>query len=184
MKEDKKKIWITAGYEMFALHGPSNLKVEVIAKKIGKSKSSFYHHFGDLELFIEALLDYHLQQSHVIEKKEQEAKSIDPDLINVLIEHRIDLLFNRQLRINQQVQPFLITLNQSNLIVGNAFVNLWVKELKLTLTNEQIAGIFSLALENFFLQINERNLNKTWLSSYFGMLKKITSHFSASPIVR
>ncbi|MCU0440849.1 MAG: TetR/AcrR family transcriptional regulator [Bacteroidia bacterium] len=184
MNENKKTIWITTGYELFALQGPNNLKVEAIAKKTGKSKSSFYHYFGDLELFIEELLDYHIQQSHVIAKKEQAAKCIDPELINILIEHRADLLFSRQLRINQQVKPFFDTLQQSNLIVGNAFVSIWVKELELTLSKEQIAGIFSLALENFYLQINEQNLNKTWLSSYFNALKKITSHFSAPHIVR
>jgi hypothetical protein len=38
----------------------------------------------------------------------------------------------------------------------------------------QIEGIFTLALENFYLQINADNLNYTWLSDYFANLKQIT----------
>jgi hypothetical protein len=110
-------------------------------------------------------------------EKEQQANSIDPELINILVEHRTDLLFNRQLRINQNIPSFADTLMKSNKIVGNGFVNVWVKDLGLQLSEKQIEGIFTLALENFFLQINADNLTYQWLSEYFTNLKKITSYF-------
>lgn len=176
MTNDSKEIWIKAGYEFFALSGHQGLKIELLAKKVGKSKSSFYHYFGDLELFIEALLKYHIEQSYVIAGKEQKAKNVDPELINILIEHRLDLLFNRQLRINQQIKLFSDTLVQSDKIVGNAFVYVWVKDLGLKLTQKQIEAFFTLALENFFLQINAENVNTTWLSAYFLSLKKIAQN--------
>jgi len=50
-------IWLEAGYAAFSLHGPNGIKVESLAKEIGKSKSSFYHHFADREIFIEELLN-------------------------------------------------------------------------------------------------------------------------------
>lgn len=177
MTTDNKEIWIKTGYEIFALSGQSGLKIEPLAKKVGKSKSSFYHFFADLELFIEVLLQYHIEQSLIIGKKEQAAKNIDPELINILVEHRMDLLFNRQLRINQNIKLFSETLSLSNKVVGDAFVNVWVKDLNLQLTAKQIEGIFTLALENFFLQINADNLNYQWLAEYFANLKKITRNF-------
>jgi len=61
--------------------------------------------------------------------------------------------------------------------VGDAFVKLWVKDMGLQLTQKQIEGIFTLALENFYLQINADNLNYKWLSEYFANLKTITSSF-------
>ena len=57
---DKEKIWIITGYESFAQSGESGLKIEQLAKVVGISKSSFYHHFADLDIFIEKLLLHHL----------------------------------------------------------------------------------------------------------------------------
>jgi len=58
MKE-KEEIWITKGYGMFALFGEKGLKVEQLSKNVGISKSSFYHHFADLDVFVERLLQHH-----------------------------------------------------------------------------------------------------------------------------
>jgi len=78
------------------------------------------------------------------------------------------------LRINQNIPSFAETLSQSNKIVGNAFLKTWVKDLNLQLTPQQIEGVYSLALENFYLQINPDNLNHQLLSVYFANLKKVT----------
>lgn len=178
MTKDTKDIWIKKGYEIFAICGQTGLKIEPLARAVGKSKSSFYHHFADLESFIDLILKHHLEQSLIIAKKEQQANHIDPELIGILVEHKTDLLFNRQLRINQNIKSFSDTLLQSNKIVGDAFVKVWVKDLSLRLTQKQLEGIFTLALENFFLKINADNLTNTWLSEYFANLKKITGNFT------
>jgi AcrR family transcriptional regulator len=177
MTGDSKEIWIKKGYEIFAVSGQSALKIEPLAKTVGKSKSSFYHHFADLELFTDHLLKHHIKQSIIIAAKEQQAKNINPELINILVEHRMDMLFNRQLRIHQNIQSFSNTLVQSNKIVGDAFVTVWARDLNLQLTQRQLEGVFTLALENFFLQINAGNLTHEWLSAYFANLKKITGYF-------
>lgn len=165
------------GYECFAYSGQSGLKIETIAKKVGKNKSSFYHYFADLELYVDELLQYHLRQSKIIAEKEQQARSINPELIDIIVEHKTDMLFNRQLRINRNRKNLLSTLEKSNEIVGNNFVLLWVRDLDLTLTQRQLESIFELALENFYLQINADNLNHQWLSNYFDNLKKIVKNF-------
>ncbi len=177
MTTDTKEIWIKKGYEIFATLGQSGLKIESLARKVGKSKSSFYHHFADLELFTDILLKHHIEQSKIIAQKEQNAANIDPELINILVEHKTDLLFNRQLRINQNIKSFALALEQSNKNVGDAFVHVWIEDLGLQLSKRQIEGIFTLVLENFFLQINTETLNYEWLSSYFKNLKKIANLF-------
>jgi AcrR family transcriptional regulator len=174
---DSKEIWISSGYETFAFSGQGGLKIEPLAKKVGKNKSSFYHYFADLELFIEELLKYHVEQSYIIAKKEQNAKNINPELIDIIVEHKTDILFNRQLRINRERKIFLDILTKSNEIVGNAFVMLWVRDLDLNLTQKQLESIFELAIENFYLQINADNLNQQWLSNYFSYLKKVVKNF-------
>lgn len=177
MTTDNKEIWIRKGYEIFAISGQSGLKIEPLAKTVGKSKSSFYHHFADIELFVDLLLDYHIEQSYTIADKEKRARNINPELINILIEHKIDLLFNRQLRINQNIKNFSNTLHQSNKIIGDAFINVWVKDLGIKINQKQIEGFYALALENFYLQINPDNITHKWLAEYFVNLKEITTGF-------
>lgn len=174
---DNKEIWIKTGYEAFALSGQSSLKVEPLARKVGISKSSFYHHFADLEIFMEFLLTFHLQQSKMIAYKEKHVKSIDPELIHILVDHKVDLLFNRQLRFNQQNKRYKESLIESNQIIGNEFVTIWRKDLQLNLTQRQLESLFELALENFFLQINSDNLTYEWLLNYFSNLKRIAQNF-------
>ncbi len=175
--QQSKAIWIETGYKIFALQGEEALKIESLAKKVGVSKSSFYHYFADLEVFIEALLQFHLAQSRIIAQKEQEAQNVAPDLINILVTHQIDLLFNRQLRIHQNKPHYAATLKTSDKIVGDAFVQVWVQDLQLKLSPQQIESVFSLALHNFYLQINETNLSYEWLANYFAELKKIARSF-------
>jgi AcrR family transcriptional regulator len=174
---DNKEIWIKTGYEILAINGLNGLKIEPLAKKVGISKSSFYHHFADLELFIDHLLNYHIEQSHIIAEKEQKANTIDPDLIKIIVEHKLDILFSRQLRIHRDQKVFCEVLLKSNEIVGNAFVLPWVRELNLNLSLKQLQSIFELALENFFLQVSVDNLNHQWLTHYFNHLKKVIRNF-------
>ncbi len=163
---------------MFALAGEEGLKIEVLAKRVGISKSSFYHHFADIEIFVDLLLQFHLQQSRIIAAKEKKAASIDPELIDILVEHKTDLLFNRQLRINQQHKRYKETLDQANQIVGNEFIRIWAEDLQLNLSASQLESLFELALENFYLQINASSLTHAWLCAYFRNLKRIASTFA------
>lgn len=159
--------WILAGYELFAKNGPGAVKIEVLEKIVKKSKSSFYHHFADLEIFTDHLLTYHLERAGVIAKLEGACKNIDPELINVLTEVKIDLLFNRQLRIYRNNEDFRICFEKSSRLVAGSFLNLWANEIGLN-NNQKLAEIvFNLALENFYLQITEETLNTGWLSRYF-----------------
>ncbi len=174
---EKEEIWIIKGYETFAFFGENGLKVEQLAKSVGISKSSFYHHFADLDIFVEKLLLHHLEKSKVIAEKEKYAKTINPELINILLEHKTDLLFNRQLRINSNKSNYKDTLLKSNSIIGKDFISLWLTDTKLNIIQKQAEGLFELALENFFLQINSDNLNKSWLENYFENLKRITRSF-------
>ena len=173
-----KQIWIAAGYQNFALKGSSSLKIESLAKQVGKNKSSFYHYFTNTDIFIEALLLHHIEQAKIIAIKEQAAQRIHPDLIEILVEHKTDILFNKQLRISRDQKHFKNILDKTDAMLGNAFVLLWVKDLELKLTQHQLESLFELALENFYLQVTPENLTVQWLTDYFAYLKKIVLHFA------
>ena len=177
MTADTKEIWIRTGYANFALSGLAGLKIEPLAKQVGKSKSSFYHHFANGEVFLDYLLKHHLEQSAILALKEKKAQNISPELIQILVEHKVDLLFNRQLRIGQNIKEFANTLARSNQIVGDGFKDAWARDVNIHLSQKQLEGVFALAIENFFLQINEDNVHFEWLSTYFKNLKLVTANF-------
>jgi AcrR family transcriptional regulator len=178
MNNDKKDVWIQAGYALFAEQGPMALKIEVLAKMVGISKSSFYHYFADLEVFTELLLAHHLVQARKMEQKELNCANIDPDLISILLEHKTDLFFNRQLRVHRQNPLYAQCLVKSNEIVGLGFIEVWTKDLNLKLPKNTLLGIFELALENFYLQITPDTLTEAWLSAYFKNLSRIVANFN------
>ena len=61
ISDKTKQIWIEKGYEHFALYGPENFSINKISKTIGLSRASFYHHFGDIDIFVDELLAKHWQ---------------------------------------------------------------------------------------------------------------------------
>lgn len=169
--------WILEGYELFANKGPKSLKVEVMAKKIGKSKSSFYHHFIDMELFIEALLNVHLERARIIGQRERECKSVDPELFELLIEVKEDLLFSRQLRINRSVESYKECFEKVNEIIGDAIVIIWSEAIGLEYNSNVAKLILDLSLENFYLQITPETLSYKWLKEYMEKVKTMVSEF-------
>lgn len=170
--------WIQAGYSCFSKAGLQGLKVEAMARQAGISKSSFYHHFADVELFTERLMQYHLQQVSVLAAKERQVRCIDPELIDVLLQHEDDLLFSRQLRFAQQHPLLAHTLQRSNELVGTDFIRIWKADMRLQLTDIQLLALFTLAIENFFLQLHPGRFNRLWLQQYFSHLKQLAAAFT------
>ncbi|MGD1847163.1 MAG: TetR/AcrR family transcriptional regulator [Salibacteraceae bacterium] len=177
INDEKLLPWIQAGYAVFAQAGPDALKVESLAREVGKSKSSFYHHFADLEVFTEILLHYHLSRAAVIAQREAQAKQVIPDLLLVILDVKEDLLFSRQVRIHRNRNGYTEVLEKVNQLTGEAMIGIWAQALGLD-HNTQLAGmVLRLSLENFYLQITEATLNYDWLVAYIENLQTIVKSF-------
>ncbi|MEM9326415.1 MAG: TetR/AcrR family transcriptional regulator [Bacteroidota bacterium] len=176
---DLQSPWVVQGYRTFALDGPARLKVERLAQEVGKNKSSFYHHFAELEVFKHHLLRYHLSQADIMAKKEANCQSHE-ELIDILLDHKLDLLFSRQLRVHRDNPDFLACFMKTNEITYQSFVRLWAQILGLE-DDSYLAGlVLKLSLENLFLQITEQTLERSWLENYFsdiqGMVQAFKTH--------
>ncbi len=51
------KAWVIAALEILAEQGIDGVRVEILAKKLGVTKGSFYWHFKDRDALFEAILD-------------------------------------------------------------------------------------------------------------------------------
>ena len=177
----KEQIWIEAGYQTFAFDGPYSLRIEKLAKIVQKNKSSFYHFFSDLEEFTKRLLDFHLIQVKVMSDKESIAQN-EKELTQIILEHKLDLLFNRQLRIHRDQKDFQACFIKTNEISLPGFMPIWKKIIDLDESTQLAQLVLMLSLENFFIQITENTLNVTWIAAYFDKIREMVKLFKSSSL--
>ena len=173
MTQDATQPWILAAYRLFAQEGPKGLKIEVLAREVGKSKSSFYHHFADLEVFTERLLGYHLERAKLIAQQEAACRNVVPELVNVLLAVKQDLLFNRQLRVHRSIPVFRQCFEAASEKVSGAIAHIWADMLGLADDSALAQTVLKLSFENFCLQITEETLTHDWLLRYLQELREM-----------
>ena len=176
-KTESTQAWIEAGYELFAAAGPHGLRVEVLARRVGKSKSSFYHHFADLECFAELLLARHHGRALAIADRERQCANVVPDLLNVLLDVKPDLLFNRQLRIHRANKNYEACFEKSSRHVAEALLPVWADMLGLGGNSGLARMVLNLSIENFYLQITDETLTYDWLLAYVNELRGMAREF-------
>lgn len=141
-----KERWLEEGYQQFAESGPENLSINKLSKSVESSRASFYHYFGDIEVFIGELLSMHLKIANDFDQSGMtRCKKLFPDLYNILAENPIPLMFNIQL-FRHRGHP--------------SYNYLFIK------TFQASANIYVLRLfaEHLGLRNNDRDLYTLWLT--------------------
>lgn len=172
-----KQIWIVAGYVLFAYEGPQALKVEVLARQLHKSKSSFYHYFASMDIFIEELLLYHLLQAKAIAKQERACSIIVPDLLQVLLSAKEDVLFSRRLRIHREEERYQRCYEQVNAFSEDAILEIWTEALGLQNNMTFARKFLAHTLDNFYLQVSAKDYSYDWLLVYFANIQSMMKTF-------
>ena len=156
-----KQKWIEKGYEHFALYGPETLSINKISKEIGTSRASFYHHFGDIDVFIEELLDMHWQiNQQFCSIGSRECKKLFPDLYLLLEQYPVPLKFSRQLFINRNNPAynylFIKTYNAS----ARAFIlKLFSEQFDLHHIDEATYNLWLTVGESWYSRLDPNNLS-------------------------
>jgi len=144
--KDTRQLWIEKGYEHFALYGPDNISVNKLSKEIGSSRASFYNYFGDIEVFIEELLDMHWHiNQQFCSIGVLECKKYFPDVYVLLEQYPIPLKFSKQL-----------FLNRHNPVYNLLFIK--------TYNASAEAFILKLFSDQFDLHHNREDTNNLWLT--------------------
>ncbi len=179
MITDNNRVWIETAYGIFALEGPKGLRIESIARIIGKSKSSFYHHFADLGIFTDVLLGHHLDRAQDIALRMQRCERMDPDMLELLVDVKTDILFHRQLRIHRDVQSYRQYFEKAHAPIEEALLGVWSKALDLG-ARERLARIMlNLAVENFYLRVTAESLTREWLLHYLSEIRAMVDAMSS-----
>jgi AcrR family transcriptional regulator len=161
-----KMPWLEVGYTIFSNEGPKALKIEALARKVGKNKSSFYHCFADLDIFIDELLCFHVVKSKEVFKHIKLCKSLVPDVFEVLFEYKEDAFFNRQLRIHRHIESYKLCFEKAHKPIEGALLEFWPKAIGLEENPHLARMILNLAVENFYLRLTEETFTEKGLNSY------------------
>ena len=161
-----KKPWLKVGYTIFSKEGPKGLKIQVLAREVGKSKSSFYHCFADIELFIEELLELHKVKSHEVFKRIRLCEYIMPDVFEVLVESKEEAFFNRQLKINRHIEEYRVCFEKIHKPIEDALFEFWPEAIGLGDKPRLSRMILTLAVDNFYLRLTDETFTDAGLNSY------------------
>ena len=173
--------WIREGYNMVSKNGTNSINIESIARTINKNKSSFYHYFGDIKIFETELLDFHIQQVEIFSNSIKDCERIRPDVLNVFIEYKTDLLFHKQLRISRDNPEHKKCFEKAFKKVEEAFIDKWANFLGLDKQKLFAATFLHLIAENFLLQITEQGFDYDWLNRYLENVYTVLKQMDPKP---
>ena len=156
-----KEKWLEGGYAEFAEVGPEHISINLIAKNIGASRSSFYHHFAEVDIFIDELLAEHWKISEeFIERGKENCKNLIPDLYDMLAQYPAPLKFARQLFLYRHIPKynyvFLKSFNEST----DAFVlDLFARHLDWKQSHRELSGLYLSLGEAWYSRLDPRDLS-------------------------
>jgi len=161
-KEKTSEKWIEAGYDLFARKGPEGIHVEKIARTLDLNKSSFYHHFGTLEIFYEYLVLHHYKELDVAMSDAQDAQTLDPEYLNVVLMHKVPFMVQVQLSRHTTNPLFSEAAVKVNQKIDQSVIHLWSKHLGLH--NKQLALLFlGFVRDTFYARVTFENFNYAFL---------------------
>ncbi len=178
-----KQKWIEKGYEHFALYGPDNLNINKISKDIGLARTTFYHYFGDLEIFIDELLNRHwkicLEFSVTASK---ECKKLFPDVYILLEQYPIPLKFSKQLFLNRHILSFNYLFVKAYGYHANHFaLKLFSEQFNLNQTEEDLTNLWTTVGESWFSRLDVNDLSaKTMQLLAEGIIKSVLKFTSSN----
>lgn len=167
-KSGSKQIWIEKGYEQFALFGPEHLSINKLSKTIGFSRASFYHHFGDIDVFTEELLEYHWQiaQQFNMHGKEK-CTNLFPDLYNLLEQNPIVLQFSLQLFRHRSHPAFNYLFIKTYQATAKSFaLELFRKHFGLTQSDDEVYFLWLTLGESWYSRLNPEEMTSGTLQKH------------------
>lgn len=163
--------WIKAGYELFSLHGPDAVKIEKIARIVGISKSSFYHHFADMSIFNERLMEYHLLCAKALAEKAKQCNEFVPDVLQMLVDAKPDILFQRQLRIHRSNVAYQLCFERAHSMVSDEYMHLWAAMLGLENQMNIARNIFAVTTDLFYQRLTAEIFTYQWTEAFVAEIK-------------
>jgi AcrR family transcriptional regulator len=155
-----KDKWLQEGYRQFADHGPDKLSINQISKEIGASRASFYHHFGDADIFIDQLLGMHWEICKQFDRDAAaHCRELVPDLYYELAKYPVSLRFNLQLFHHRNITGFNYIFSRSFKASAEAFaLRLFASHLDLRVGKKELLNLWITLGEAWYSRLDPDDL--------------------------
>ena len=179
MKGKKRQAWIEEGYKLVARTGFEGLGVESISRSMNKSKSSFYHYFGEMEVFREELLHFHLSRAVGFGRDISACKNVRPELVDVFLDYQTDIFFHKQLHINRDYPSCKKCIDKVYEVHEKPLVEKWIDYFGLSHKKMFAKTFHRFMTEHFCLLIVYETYNREWILNYLKGLYQMLQQLKA-----
>jgi AcrR family transcriptional regulator len=170
---NNSKVWINVGYELFAREGYESLQVERMARILGLNKSGFYHYFSDRNFYLNRLLRYHDQCVDRMLEKVGGIETFDPEYLQIMIDHPLTVMANRQLSINHRTDLFENTLSDIKQKMEKALLPVWAEYVGMPHQPNLALRYFRLMQDAFYTRLSFDRLRMDYLHEQTSELKML-----------
>jgi len=181
-QNDKKSKWLHEGYKQFAELGPDNLSVNHLSKALGVSRASFYHFFGDIDIFIDELCAIHwdISEEYCSSGKTQ-ITQLFPDFYDFLSQYKIPLQFSLQLFRHRDNPTFNFLYLRTYESAANAFLlKLFAKECGLSQPKQELLQLWITVGEAWYSRLDPNDLSAATLQKHSKEILRTVMQFSNS----
>lgn len=149
------KRWVEAGYEYFGKIGPESLNVERLSMIVGLNRSSFYHHFGNVEVYTSHLCEHHIHRFKSLRHQINSCKNFNPDFLVLVSNFKNELAFHRQLLIHESVPQYKSCFDSAKKFTEEQIFRLWSLHNEVQLDSEKEFSLYSVIRDFFILHYNQ-----------------------------
>lgn len=167
-----KKDIIEIGYSIFALEGPEHLD-EKVAEEVKIKRSELQDRFGVHDDIVEQLLAYHIEIIDDFLEDLRKCKTWDPDFINLIVDYKIPILFNRQLKLHSSDPVFNLAYHRISYLIRTEALDKWGKYTGLSKHVALSAELLEVIRDMFHSRITPENLNYEYLKALSVEFKSI-----------
>lgn len=159
--------WVDEGYTLFAREGLGGIQVERLARILQLNKSGFYHYFGDIDGFHEAILTRHKKVTESYLEELREIKTIDPDLFQLVVKYKLPVLFNMQSFRQKATGPFHKLATLIDQAESDIVQDLWSGYLGVHHQSVPAIRFFEIVRDMFYMRVTLENFDFKFLRNLF-----------------
>lgn len=181
-QNDKKSKWLNEGYKQFAEFGPDQISINKISKDIGAARASFYHFFGDMDVFIEELCALHWDIAVEFNKSGKDnITQLFPDFYDFLAEYNMPLQFSLQLFRNRHHPTYNYLYLRTYELSASAFLlDLFAKQCHVKQPKQDLLKLWVTVGEAWYSRLDPEDLSSATMQKHAKDILQAVMQFSNS----